>query len=384
MGPGELKEYAALLSEVKTSLHEREGFGDVEEEVIFDKILERLALDPLPLSRMVYLGRRIFHSLCRMDILEDLLRDEEVTDIMVNGHQQIFYEKGGERLVYSEQFESRERLEDLIQQIVGAVNRRVNEAEPIVDARLPDGSRIHAVLPPVSLSGPVLTIRKFRENPITMEEMIRQGGSSQEVADFLKRAVSEGKNIFVCGGTSSGKTTLLNILSNYIDPKDRVVTIEDSAELRLRGIDNLVSLETRRGGPEGKGEISLRDLIRASLRMNPDRIVIGEVRGEEAFDMLSGMNTGHACLSTGHANSCADMIGRLESMVWMGADIPLESLRRQIASALDYMVYMEKQRSGIRCIKEIYRVAASKEGDVCLQEVMSFQNGRAHWQNAAV
>ncbi|MBQ2510044.1 MAG: CpaF family protein [Erysipelotrichaceae bacterium] len=370
--------YVSLLESVKERARDLQIYTDEGiRQIIFEKV--KSASD-LSLRDRVRIGKRIFNSIRRMDILQPLLDDDEVTDIMVNGAERIFYTRRGQMLQYEDCFESEERLEDLIQQIVGSVNRIVNESSPIVDARLPDGSRVHAVLPPVSLSGALLTIRRFRDEPIRLEDMLIEGTLDEVLADYLKNLVEERKNLFICGGTSSGKTTLLGALGGLIPSSERVVTIEDSAELRIIGPDNLVSMETRAAGPDGRGKITLRDLIRASLRMNPDRLIVGEVRGEEAIDMLSGMNTGHAAMSTGHANSCRDMIRRLESMVWMGMDIPMEAIRMQIASALDYLIYMEKIPGGIRRIGQIMSVDELKEGEILLKTVMDRdQEGMIRW-----
>ena len=370
--------YVSLLERVKERARDLQIYTDEGiRQIIFEKV--KSASD-LSLRDRVRIGKRIFNSIRRMDILQPLLDDDEVTDIMVNGAERIFYTRRGQMLQYEDCFESEERLEDLIQQIVGSVNRIVNESSPIVDARLPDGSRVHAVLPPVSLSGALLTIRRFRDEPIRLEDMLIEGTLDEVLADFLKNLVEERKNLFICGGTSSGKTTLLGALGGLIPSSERVVTIEDSAELRIIGPENLVSMETRAAGPDGRGKITLRDLIRASLRMNPDRLIVGEVRGEEAIDMLSGMNTGHAAMSTGHANSCRDMIRRLESMVWMGMDIPMEAIRMQIASALDYLIYMERIPGGIRRIGQIMSVEELKEGEILLKTVMDRdQEGMIRW-----
>ena len=370
--------YVSLLERVKERARDLQIYTDEGiRQIIFEKV--KSASD-LSLRDRVRIGKRIFNSIRRMDILQPLLDDDEVTDIMVNGAERIFYTRRGQMLQYEDCFESEERLEDLIQQIVGSVNRIVNESSPIVDARLTDGSRVHAVLPPVSLSGALLTIRRFRDEPIRLEDMLIEGTLDEVLADFLKNLVEERKNLFICGGTSSGKTTLLGALGGLIPSSERVVTIEDSAELRIIGPENLVSMETRAAGPDGRGKITLRDLIRASLRMNPDRLIVGEVRGEEAIDMLSGMNTGHAAMSTGHANSCRDMIRRLESMVWMGMDIPMEAIRMQIASALDYLIYMEKIPGGIRRIGQIMSVEELKEGEILLKTVMDRdQEGMIRW-----
>lgn len=367
--------YEALRGKVREKLR---GFDRCDDQTVLDltsqtirqEMQEKDYVHHPSLREKAALGRRIFNSICRMDILTPLLEDDRVTDIMVNGHEKIFYEKDGAPARLCEHFESEARLEDLIQQIVGQVNRTVNEASPIVDARLPDGSRVNVVLPPASLSGAVLTIRKFREDPITMEDLLLNGTSTEKTAAFLEKAVADRRSLFVCGGTASGKTTLLNVLSNYIPEMERVITIEDSAELRILRPKNIVSLETRAPNVEGRGAITLRDLIRTSLRMNPDRLIVGEVRGAETFDLLSGMNTGHACMSTGHANSCKDMLRRMESMVWMGADIPLEAIRLQIASALDYLVYVQKMPDGRRRIREIVEVGEVSSGEISLRQVM--------------
>lgn len=375
-----------IASKVREQVREKaRNRGIYEERGIRSLIREELTLwmakEYLPLRSRVFIGKRVFDSILGLDILQPLEEDERVTDIMVNGYRSVFYVKEGKMYPYPDAFETEERLEDLIQQIVGSVNRSVNEANPIVDARLEDGSRVNVVLPPVSLCGATLTIRKFRKDPISMEELIANGTITLEAAEYLKKAVAERKNLFVCGGTSSGKTTLLNILSGYIHPSERVVTIEDSAELRLTGLPNVVTLETRNQGVDGKGGITLRDLIKTSLRMNPDRIIVGEVRGKEALDMLSGMNTGHAGMSTGHANSCRDMLGRLETMVWMGAaDIPLEAIRQQIASALDLMVFVEKERDGQRRLTEIVKVMGVEQGQVKLEPIMWMKEGKTIWQ----
>ncbi|HCA34339.1 MAG TPA: pilus assembly protein [Lachnospiraceae bacterium] len=337
----------------------------------------------IPLHDRRQIVKRVRDALLGLDVLQPLVDDQEITDIMVNGADHIFYEKGGKIYASPLTFESEESLQNLVQRIVGAINRTVNESNPIVDARLSDGSRVNVVLPPVSLSGTVLTIRKFRKQPIRMEDLIRWGTATQRTAAYLEQAVRDRKNLFVCGGTASGKTTLLNILSSYIDPAERVITIEDSAELRLEGLPNVVTLETRNANMEGKGQITMRDLIKTSLRMNPDRIIVGEVRGAEALDMLSGLNTGHAGMSTGHANSCRDMLRRIETMVWMGADIPLEAIRQEIASALDLLVFVEKDRDGKRRIKEITKVGSYTNGDVALTTLMKREGDREVWQQGS-
>ncbi len=350
-------------------------------EITRDVIAAQHKKEWIPLRERIHIGKKIFNGLRGLDVLQPILEDETVTDIMVNGAEHIYYEKNGHMVRSKDHFESEKRLEDLIQQIVGSVNRSVNEANPIVDARLHDGSRVHVVLPPVALNGPVLTIRRFRKRPITIEELIEWGTLEEKTAEFLKRAVEEKMNIFVCGGTASGKTTLLNVLSNFIPAEERIITIEDAAELRLAKLENVVTLETRNGNAEGKGQISMRELIKASLRMNPDRIIVGEVRGGEALDMLQAMNTGHeGSLSTGHANSCTDMLMRIETMVLMGAEMPLEAIRQQMASAIDLLVYVEKRKGGRRQLSEIRKVLGYKDGEVQTKIVMRLENDQSVWE----
>lgn len=270
-------------------------------------------------------------------------------------------------------FESREQLEDMVQRIVSRVNRSVNEAQPIVDARLPDGSRVNVVLNPIALAGPLVTIRKFPEKPLTMQQLIQMNSIAPEAAEFLQRLVAAKYNLFVCGGTGSGKTTFLNVLSNFIPPHERIITIEDSAELRLSNVENLARMETRNANTEGVGEIPMKALIKTSLRMRPERIIVGEVRGEEALDMLQAMNTGHeGSMSTGHANSIADMLTRLETMVLMAAPLPLEAIRKQIASSIDIMVYLSRFRDGSRRVVEIAEVSGYRDGDIVLNPLYRF------------
>lgn len=292
---------------------------------------------------------------------------------MINSSHEIFIERNGEVLEVDVKFESQQKLEDIIQTIVGKVNRVVNESSPIVDARLQDGSRVNVVLPPIALKGPTMTIRKFPEKPIMMEDLIAWGALTEEVAGFLKKLVVAKYNIFIGGGTGSGKTTFLNALSNYIPADERVITIEDSAELQIKGVPNLVSLETRNANTEGKGEISIRDLIKSSLRMRPNRVVVGEVRGSEALDMLQAMNTGHdGSLSTGHANSTVDMLSRLETMVLSGAILPVEVVRKQISSAIDIMVHLTRLRDRSRKVVEISEVLGVRDGEIKLNPLYQF------------
>ena len=303
---------------------------------------------------------------------------------MINRHDEIFVERRGELYRSEIRFESAERLEHLIQNLVSRVNRIVNESSPIVDARLPDGSRLHVVLPPIALRGPCVTIRRFPASPLGMKELVELGAISEEAAALLKRLVAAKYNFFISGGTGSGKTTFLNALSEWIPSHERIITIEDTAELKLRGIPNLVALETRNANSEGKGSVTMAELIRAALRMRPNRIIVGEVRGPEALDMLQAMNTGHeGSLSTGHANSPKDMISRLETMVMSGADLPIHVVRQQIASAIDIIVHLSRFRDGTRKVTEICETAGLKDGEVALRTLFRFEemgekDGRVH------
>ncbi len=356
---------------------ELEGRMQVEDEelreMIDSAVLKEAEETYLTLKARLRLKKELFDSFRRLDILQELVDDPEITEIMVNGADHIFVEKGGRISRSDRTFDSAEQLEDLIQQIVSRVNRTVNLSSPIADARLEDGSRVHVVLAPVAIDGPVLTIRKFPE-PITMDKLIGLGSITREGAQFLKTAVRSGYNIFVSGGTGSGKTTFLNALSEFIPEDERIITIEDSAELQIRHIPNLVRLETRVENRDGSREISVRDLIKASLRMRPDRILVGEVRGAEALEMLQAMNTGHdGSLSTGHGNSPKDMITRLETMVLMAADLPLAAVRNQIASAVELMVHVGRLRDKSRKVLEISEVTGCEEGQVILEPIFTFR-----------
>lgn len=317
----------------------------------------------------------LYDSFRRLDVLSEALDDPEVTEIMVNGYDQIYVEKHGELMHFAKTFSSQEKLEDVIQQIVAKVNRRVNEANPMADARLEDGSRVNIILPPIALNGPILTIRRFAKHPPDMKQLLKWGALSEEVAQFLAKLVQARYNIFISGGTGSGKTTFLGALAQYIPEKERVVTIEDSAELRLYHIQNLVRLEARNASQEGKYEVTIRDLIRNSLRIRPDRIVVGEVRGAEALDMLQAMNTGHdGSLSTGHANSAQDMITRLETMVLMGVELPLAAIRGQIASAIDIIIHLGRLRDRSRKVLSIQEVTGLDDrGNVTLSVLYQFR-----------
>ncbi len=320
------------------------------------------------------LAKEVFFSIRRLDFLQELIDDPTVTEIMVNGPDRIFIERDGRLCPVKERFESKEKLEDVIQQIVASCNRAVNEASPIVDARLENGSRVHVVLPPVALNGPILTIRRFPERPMQMEDLLQRGSVTGEAAALLQKLVRAGYNIFISGGTGSGKTTFLNALSQYIPQTERVITIEDSAELQIVTIPNLVRLETRNANVEGCREVTIRDLIRASLRMRPDRIIVGEVRGSEAIDMLQCLNTGHdGSLSTGHANSAADMLYRLETMVLMGVELPLAAIRGQIASGLDVIVHLGRLRDRSRKVLEIAEVLGYENGAIVTGTLYRFE-----------
>lgn len=319
------------------------------------------------------LRSRLYNSIKRLDILQELLEDSDITEIMVNGVDNIFYEKSGSIKKWDKHFDSIQKLEDIAQRIAAMSNRMVNEASPIVDTRLDDGSRVNIVLPPIAMDGPVITIRKFYDTPLTIERLIELGSITKEAAYFLEKLVKSRYNIFISGGTGSGKTTFLNVLSNYIPDDERVITIEDSAELQLHNIKNLVRLEARMANSEGNNAVAIRDLIKSSLRMRPDRIVVGEVRGEEALDMLQAMNTGHdGSLSTGHSNSPKDMLTRLETMVLMGMNMPVDAIRKQIASAIDIVVHLARQRDKSRKVVQIAEVGDYKNGEIELTPLFRF------------
>jgi pilus assembly protein CpaF len=315
----------------------------------------------------------VFNALRRLDILQPLLEDPSVTEIMINGPQNIYIEKQGSIFKLDKSFDSKEKLEDVIQSIVARVNRAVNEANPIADARLLDGSRVSVVLPPAALNGPILNIRKFNKDPITIENLIQWESISEEAANMLKKLVRAKYNIFICGGTGSGKTTFLNALAYFIPINERIVTIEDSAELQVLSLENVVRMETRNINTEGKGEITIRDLIKASLRMRPDRIIVGEVRGAEALDMLQAMNTGHdGSLSTGHSNSTKDMLSRLETMVLSGVLMPVEAIRQQIVSAIDIVIHLSRLRDKTRRVLEIVELVDYKNGEIQVNPLYMF------------
>ena len=371
-----------LLREIRQSVLRKTELSGISESEMDDKlyslveeaVFERVRDLHLKISDKKRLVDSVFNSLRRHDILEPLLQDPEITEIMINGPDKIFIEKNGGSKQVPLKVESREQLEDIIQRIVSRVNRSVNEAEPIVDARLPDGSRVNVVLSPVALNGPLVTIRKFSDKPLTMVNLVKMGSITKEAADFLEKLVRAKYNMFICGGAGSGKTTFLNVLSNFIPSNERIITIEDSAELRLSNITNLAQMETRNANTEGLGEIPIRALIKTSLRMRPERIIVGEVRGAEALDMLQAMNTGHeGSMSTGHANSVKDMLTRLETMVLMAVPLPLEAIRKQMASSLDIMIFLSRFRDGTRKVVEISEVLDYEDGNVKLNPLFIFE-----------
>lgn len=367
-----------LKQEIKSRLLEKLDHSmEMEDEAVQELVENEVWLmgkeTYIPLAEKKRLCREIYYAIRKYDVLQELLEDETVTEIMVNGPDHIFIEKEGRLQQWQTAFESEDKLLDVIQQIVAKANRVVNESSPIVDARL-FGSRVHVVLPPVALNGPILTIRRFGKTPLLIPELLRLGSVSQEICTFLEKLVIAGYNIFISGGTGSGKTTFLNALSSFIPRTERIITIEDSAELQIQGNDNLVRLETRNANVEGCKSVTIRDLIRASLRMRPDRIIVGEVRGAEAIDMLQALNTGHdGSLSTGHANSAADMIARLETMVLMGMELPLAAIRRQIAGGVDLIVHLGRLRDKSRRVLSVSEVVGYEQGEVLLSVIYEFQ-----------
>lgn len=355
---------------------------DVDNECTDEYIRERISREMhlfskdniISVNDKDYISKRVFDSIRGLDVLEGFLRDDCITEIMVNGTDNIFIEKLGSLYQSDSCFEDEKRLNDTAMRIASRSNRIINAKNPILDTVLDDGSRVCVVLSPVSKNGTSITIRKFYDNPLTMEELINGGTISEEAADYLINAVKQKKNIFMSGGTGSGKTTLLGILGNYIDEDERVVTIEDSAELNLSKIKNWVRLETRGSNTSGDGEITIRRLIKTALRMRPDRLIVGEVRGDEAIDMLQALNTGHAgSLSTGHANSSKDMISRLETMVLYGLDIPIQAIRGQIASALDIIVHLSRMKDKSRKVIEISEITGMDNGNIVMEPVYLFE-----------
>lgn len=373
-----MEKYEEIRAKCRRELLETIDYTrDMDDEEILDNI-DRKVLKAgreyyLTLDERCRLKKELFASIRRLDILEEFLADNRVTEIMVNGPDAVFIEREGQLVKQNVRFESKEKLSDVIQQIVAKVNRVVNEASPIVDARLENGARVNVVMPPVALNGPILTIRRFPDEPIRIEDLLKLGSITEEAAEFLQKLVAARFNIFISGGTGSGKTTFLNALSDYIPGEERIITIEDNAELQIRNIPNLVRLETRNANVEGCKAVSIRDLIKTALRMRPDRIVVGEVRGDEAIDLLMAMNTGHnGSLSTGHANSSFDMLSRLETMVLMGMEMPLPAIRRQIASAVDIIIHLGRLRDHSRKVLEIMEVAGCRDGEILLSPLYTF------------
>ena len=371
--------YEILYGDVYRTVMEKMDFDrDLSDREIYDLIDEVIVSESK--SRIIQIGDRgtlkkdVYYAIRKLDVLQQFIDNPEITEIMVNGRNHIFVEKGGVLTETEYSILSDEKLNDLITQIVSKCNRRVNESSPIVDARLEDGSRVNVVMSPISIDGSAITIRKFPKEPITMDRLIQIESITKEAVMFLQKLVVAGYNIFISGGTGSGKTTFLNALSGFIPPEERIITIEDSAELQLLEVPNLVRLETRNRNTEGCSEITIRDLIKTSLRMRPDRIVVGEVRGGEAVDLLQCLNTGHdGSMSTGHANSATDMLSRLETMVLMGMDLPLEAVRRQIASGIDILVHLGRLRDKSRKVLQIVEILDYRNGEIILNTLFEYE-----------
>ncbi len=369
----------SMTDEIRKYVMESPDISDLDDDELYslvEKTVKQRSLETaLSIKEKVGIADDIFSSIRGFGIIDIIMKDDRITEIMINGKDNIFIEKEGKLSRTGKKFESEEILYDLIQRIVSSAGREVNQANPIVDTRLPDGSRVNVVLPPLSLCGPAVTIRKFSSVPLSMKDLISMGSVSEDAAGKLKMLVEAGYNIFISGGTGSGKTTFLNALSGFIPKNERIITIEDSAELMIEGAENLISLETRNANTSGAGQITIRDLIRNSLRMRPDRIIVGEVRGAEALDMLQAMNTGHdGSLSTGHANSAGDMLVRLETMVMLGAEnLPANAVRRQIASAVDIIVHLSRMRDHTRKVTEISEVTGMENGEIQLSKLYEFE-----------
>lgn len=368
-----------LAEEIRREItQELDRSASITDDEVMDRVTQavfrRSAQRYMSIAEKHALAETVFNAMRRLDILQPLIDDKSITEIMINGPERLFIEREGRVSGIRLGFESAEKLEDVIQTIVSRTNRTVNEASPIVDISLPDGSRVNVVLKPVALNGPIMTIRKFPEKPMTMEMLSKAGSISAEAAEDLSCLVRAKYNIFICGGTGSGKTTFLNALSGRIPGDERLITIEDSAELQIKGVENIVRLETRNANSEGRGRITIRELIKTSLRMRPERIIVGEVRGEEALDMLQAMNTGHdGSLSTGHANSAADMLKRLETMVLAAAPLPLEAVRQQIASAIDIVIHLARLRDKSRRVLEICEITGCHNGQILLNPLYLFE-----------
>ena len=368
-----------IVAEIKRYVSENLPLSKMSDEELQEQV-ENIVAKKLvgvycSIDQRVSIVQQVYSSIRGFGLLDTIISDDTITEVMINGHENIFIEQNGRLFKLDKKFESQRRLEDVIQRIVGLAGREVNQANPICDTRLPDGSRVNVVLPPISLCGPILTIRKFSKKPMTIEKLIEYGSITQEIADKLELLVKAKYNIFISGGTGSGKTTFLNALSNYIPKDERVITIEDSAELQIKNIENLVSLETRNANASGAGQVTIRDLIKSSLRMRPERIIVGECRGGEALDMLQAMNTGHdGSLSTGHANSTEDMLSRLETMVLQGsAGLPLEAIRQQIASAVDIIIHLSRLRDKSRKTMEITEIVGYENGKIKLNPLYVFE-----------
>ena len=373
-------DYNKLSSYVRNNLDLTSEVDEKELRELIISGMENITKESyLSLADKEELSLRVYNSILKLDLLQEFIDDPEISEVMINGYDNIYYEKKGVIHRSDKTFESKEKLEDVVQRIVAGCNKSVNETYPIADARLADGSRVNIVLYPIALNGPIVTIRRFGKHVLTMEDMVDMEIVSKDVADFLNRLIVAGYNMVISGGTSSGKTTLLNALSNYIPRDERIITIEDNAELRIIGVDNLVTLETRRQLYDESRDITIRDLIKTALRMRPDRIIVGECRGAEAFDMLQAMNTGHdGSLTTAHANSAKDMLLRLEAMVLMAVDLPIDAIRRQIASAVDIVVHLERLPDRSRRITQISEIAGLEKGEIIMNELFNLEseNGR--------
>lgn len=368
-----------ITKKLKKKIFEKYNLNQMEddllEEAIEHLIAEEIQDEYITIEERVDITERIFNSIRGLGLLDSIIKDDQITEVMINGPEDIFIEKAGKLYKLEQKFDDERQLEDIIQKIVGQAGREVNQANPIVDTRLPDGSRVNVVLPPISLNGATVTIRKFSKTPMTIEQLLKYGSITPEVAHVLELLVKAKYNIFISGGTGSGKTTFLNALSSYIPHDERVITIEDSAELQIEGIDNLVRMETRNANTSGSGAVTIRDLIKSSLRMRPERIIVGEVRGGEALDMLQAMNTGHdGSLSTGHANSTRDMLSRLETMVLQGSEgLPLEAIRQQIASAVDIIIHLSRLRDKTRRTMEISEITGYEDGEIKVNSLYQFE-----------
>ena len=373
------EEKSEIVEKIRKKILEATNFAVMSETDLEDAILQML--DEMfqdvyiPMEEKADITDQVYSAIRGLGILDSIIHDDTITEVMINGPDHVFIEQNGRVRRISDTFENEQKLEDIIQRVVGMAGREVNQANPIVDTRLPDGSRVNVVLPPISLNGAIVTIRKFSKEPMTIAKLIEYGSITQEIADVLEILVKAKYNIFICGGTGSGKTTFLNAVSHFIPKDERIITIEDSAELQIEGLDNLVSLETRNANTAGVGAVTIRDLIRSSLRMRPERIIVGEVRGAEALDMLQAMNTGHdGSLSTGHANSTKDMLSRLETMVLTGAEgLPLDAVRQQIASAIDIIIHLSRLRDRSRKTMEITEVTGYENGQIQLNPLYVFE-----------